>query len=121
MNRIKCKQKICFIGLGTMGGRIVQNIKQCYSNIAVYDSATSKRKEFIELVYNFQKSASLSAKKADIVLTILPTSSIVRKGIFDTDLEGNSIIDSVNKNCLFIELRFFSYKFFSFYMVIVTD
>ena len=104
MTQRKNEKKICFIGLGTMGGYIANNIRKYYSNISVYDSALSIRKEFLQLGYDFPKSAPMAAKHADIVLTILPTSEIVHKVIFENDSQGNSIINSVNKNCLFIDM-----------------
>ena len=100
----KNNKKICFIGLGMMGGYIVKNIRKHHSNISVYDSAESKRQQFTQLGYNFPATLSMAAKNADILFTILPTSEIVRKVIFEVNSAGHSVINSVNKNCLFIDM-----------------
>ncbi|MDG2475102.1 MAG: NAD(P)-dependent oxidoreductase [Paracoccaceae bacterium] len=104
MRKINLEKKICFIGLGTMGGYIAKNIKHYYPNISVFDRASSKRKKFVALGYKFPQNLFLAAKKADILFTILPTSKIVHDVIFDPDNEGNSVINSVSNNCLFIDM-----------------
>jgi 4-hydroxybutyrate dehydrogenase/sulfolactaldehyde 3-reductase len=100
----KSNLKICFIGLGVMGSRISKNIAQSDFNISVYDIDPSIRQDFRELGYHAPETGSDAAKNADIVFTILPTSKIVNEAIFGFDKDSKPIIESVNKNCLFIDM-----------------
>ena len=100
----KNKFKICFIGLGVMGSRISKNIARNEFNIAMYDINPSTREEFRKSGYNTPKDCLSAAKNSDMVVTMLPTSKIVNDVIFGLNLGGKSIIDIVNKNCLFIDM-----------------
>ena len=100
----KSKFKICFIGLGVMGTRISKNIAQNDFNITLYDINPLIRKELREQGYRVPETSVDAAKGADVIITILPTSKIVNDAIFDLDETGKSIIESVNKNCLFIDM-----------------
>ena len=98
------KLKICFIGLGVMGSRISMNIAKSDFNISMYDIDPAIRKKFRELGYHAPETGSDAAKNADIVITILPTSEIVNEAIFGFDKDSKPIVQSVNKNCLFIDM-----------------
>ena len=100
----KNKLKICFIGLGVMGSRISMNIAKSDFNISMYDIDPAIRKKFRELGYHAPETGSDAAKNADIVITILPTSKIVNEAIFGFSKDSNPILQSVNKNCLFIDM-----------------
>ena len=100
----KSKFKICFIGLGVMGTRISKNIAQNDFNITLYDINPLIRKDLREKGYHAPETSAEAAKDADMIITILPTSKIVNDAIFDLDEAGKSIIESVNKNCLFIDM-----------------
>ena len=98
------KLKICFIGLGVMGSRISKNISRGGFNISVYDIDPSIRQDFRKLGYHAPETGSDAAKNADIVITILPTSEIVNEAIFGFNEDSKPIIQSVNKNCLFVDM-----------------
>ena len=100
----KSNLKICFIGLGVMGSRISMNIAKSDFNISMYDIDPAIRKKFRELGYHAPETGSDAAKNADIVITILPTSKIVNEAIFGFSKDSNPILQSVNKNCLFIDM-----------------
>jgi len=100
----KSKLKICFIGLGVMGSRISKNIARNNFDIALYDISPSTRKEFREQGYYAPEESSDAARDADMVITILPTSKTVYDAIFGLNKSGKSLVESVNKNCLFIDM-----------------
>ena len=98
------KIKICFIGLGIMGGPISKNIVKTEVGMSFYDINPSTRKIFRELGHNSPETSSEAAKNANIVITILPTSKIVSDAIFGLDKANRSVVSSVDKNCLFVDM-----------------
>ena len=100
----KTQLKICFIGLGVMGSRISKNIARNNFNITHFDIDATTRKEFQDEGYLTHETSSDAAKDANIVFTILPTSKIVNEAIFGFNEIGKSVVESVQKNCLFVDM-----------------
>jgi 4-hydroxybutyrate dehydrogenase/sulfolactaldehyde 3-reductase len=100
----KNELKICFIGLGVMGSRISKNIARNNFNITHFDIDPTTRKEFQDEGYLTPETSSDAAKDANIVFTILPTSKIVNEAIFGFNEIGKSVVESVQKNCLFVDM-----------------
>ena len=100
----KTQLKICFIGLGVMGSRISKNIARNNFNITHFDIDATIRKEFRDEGYLTHETSSDAAKDANIVFTILPTSKIVNEAIFGFNEIGKSVVESVQKNCLFVDM-----------------
>jgi 4-hydroxybutyrate dehydrogenase/sulfolactaldehyde 3-reductase len=97
-------KKVCFIGLGVMGSRISKIIARKNFNIVLYDICPSTRNEFREQGDNTPEEISVAAKDADMVMMILPTSKIVNDAIFGLNEIGKSVVESVQKNCLFVDM-----------------
>ena len=97
-------KKICFIGLGVMGAPIVRNMLKTDLNLTVYDIDPYKREKFRQESFKCPESLEIAAKDANVVLTILPTSEAVKNALFDRQENSESVVNSVAKNCIFIDM-----------------
>lgn len=91
--------KIGFIGLGVMGKNMANNILKNGHELKVYDVADEIVKEFEEKGALVGENPAEVAKEADIVMTSLPNSQIVKnvilgkKGVLEGAKPGTVIID----------------------------
>ncbi|UZW14568.1 NAD(P)-dependent oxidoreductase [Clostridium pasteurianum] len=91
--------RIGFIGLGVMGKNMANNILKKGYELKVYDLSENVVKEFKEKGALVGESPAEVAKGADIVMTSLPNSEIVKsvilgeKGILESASAGTVIID----------------------------
>lgn len=97
-------KKICFIGLGVMGAPIVRNMLKTELNLTVYDIDPHKREKFRQESFKCPESLEIAAKDANVVFTILPTSEAVKNALFDRQENSKSVVNSVAKNCIFIDM-----------------
>ena len=97
-------KKVCFIGLGVMGGPIIKNIVKDDLDLMVYDIDPKKRETWRSEGFSCPNSQEVAAKGANIVFTILPTSEAVESAIFNENTNSKSVINSVAKGCIFIDM-----------------
>ena len=72
------KEKIGFIGVGTMGNPMGLNLMKAGYALTVYDLNPKSLREFQEKGAGIGKSAREVAGKSDVVITMVPDSKIVR-------------------------------------------
>ena len=70
---------IAFIGLGVMGAPMARNIARTGFRVSVFDEAANAMHAFSDSGCRLGASAENAATGADIVITMLPTSSVVRE------------------------------------------
>src|SRR5690242_19380333 len=74
---------VAFIGLGVMGTPMARNIARAGFRVSVFDQASSAMHAFADSGCRLGTSAENAAAGADIVITMLPTSSVVRDVLLD--------------------------------------
>lgn len=91
---------VAFIGLGTMGLDMARNVIEKGHTVVGYDLSAEAMKAHVSNGGSTAKSPSEAAKGAEIVITMLPNGSVVRKAIFD----ANGIIETMSSNSLLIDM-----------------
>ncbi|MFT8316121.1 MAG: NAD(P)-dependent oxidoreductase [Clostridium sp.] len=92
--------KIGFIGLGVMGKNMANNILKNGHELKVYDVADEIVKEFQEKGALAGENPAEVAKEADIVMTSLPNSQIVKNVI----LGENGVLEGAKPGTVIIDL-----------------
>lgn len=91
---------IAFIGLGNMGGKMVQNLLKTCVTVYGFDLSETAMAHFVEAGGIASDSPLNAAKNADIVITMLPAAKHVKEiylsenGVFTVLKQGSICIDS---------------------------
>lgn len=91
---------IAFIGLGNMGGKMVQNLLKTGATVYGFDLSQTAIAHFVEAGGIASDSPQNAAKNADIVITMLPAAKHVKEiylaedGVFTVLKQGSICIDS---------------------------
>lgn len=91
---------IAFIGLGNMGGKMVQNLLKTGVTVYGFDLSETAMAHFVEAGGIASDSPQNAAKNADIVITMLPAAKHVKEiylsenGVFTVLKQGSICIDS---------------------------
>lgn len=80
--------RIAFIGLGTMGGPMARNLAQAGFRMSVFDETPTAVQALSGTSCRLGTSAEDVATDASIVITMLPTSSIVRTVLLERGVAG---------------------------------
>lgn len=76
---------VAFIGLGVMGGAMARHIAAHGFPLAVYDTVPAALTAFEHVPCRRASSPADAARDADILMTMLPTTAIVRDVLFGTE------------------------------------
>ena len=93
------KEKIGFIGLGTMGLPMAKNVIRKGYHVTAYDVAQKNVAEIADFGATPAKSSKEVAEQSDIIITMLPSSPHVREVIMGEDgvikgvKKGSTVID----------------------------
>ena len=93
------KQQLGFIGLGSMGKPMVQNLVRAGYAVAVHDANAQAAAQMSDEHIRVMTTPALVAEHASIIITMLPTSAIVEQvltgpdGIFAAMQPGTIIIE----------------------------
>ncbi|MBZ8131852.1 NAD(P)-binding domain-containing protein [Afifella sp. IM 167] len=82
MSAAGSKPCVAFIGLGVMGDPMARNVAAAGFPLTVCDGNPAVREAFARDGFDVAETAAAAARGADIVITILPTSGIVRDVVF---------------------------------------
>jgi 3-hydroxyisobutyrate dehydrogenase len=95
------KEKVIgIIGVGLMGGGMARNLLRKGYKVIVYDVDREKANSFLQLGAKVASSCKELVKNSDIIITSLPTPSIVREvylgkdGVIENAKEGQVLIDT---------------------------
>jgi 3-hydroxyisobutyrate dehydrogenase-like beta-hydroxyacid dehydrogenase len=91
--------KIAFLGLGNMGGGMAANLLKGGFDLTVYDIDRDKSTRLVEAGARWANSVSEAVRDANVVITSLPTPSIIKEVATST----NGIIDSAQRGATWIE------------------
>ena len=94
------KQKIGFIGVGTMGKPMVANLLKSGYPVVVYDINPKPMEELREKGAEIAKSSKEIAELSEVVVTMLPKSEHVE----DVVLGPNGVLEGVRKGALVIDM-----------------
>lgn len=94
------REKIGFIGLGAMGAPMAQNLLSKGYKLTVYDIVSERMKASVKQGAEAAASSKEVAKRADIIITMLPSSPHVREAILGTD----SVIEGVSRGSIVIDM-----------------
>jgi 3-hydroxyisobutyrate dehydrogenase len=81
--------KIAFIGLGTMGLPMVRNLAKAGSALSVFDASEDAVSAAAEQSGATPLAQAVDAADADVLILMLPNSSIVRQVLGDPDVAGS--------------------------------
>ncbi len=97
------KEKIGFIGIGTMGWHMASNLVKAGFDVTVADANAAQCERFVK-ERGGRKAASLAelGKRADIVITMLPTGTIVREVLLNE--EDGALSKSLGKGSLVVDM-----------------
>jgi|TARA_B110000240_G_scaffold71651_1_gene81521 4-hydroxybutyrate dehydrogenase/sulfolactaldehyde 3-reductase len=101
---LKLNKKITFIGLGVMGSPISLNLVKKKFNVVGYDIDPHVRKKHRNLGINCEENLVDAVRDSSVVITMLPTSDIVKETYFGEEGGKGSLINHVENNCLFIDM-----------------
>ncbi len=76
------RPRVAFLGLGVMGGAMARHIAAKGFALAVYDVAPSAMARLADVDCRRASSPADAARDADILITMLPTTPIVREALF---------------------------------------
>jgi 3-hydroxyisobutyrate dehydrogenase len=77
--------EVGFIGLGTMGGRMVAHVARRASRTVVYDADAVRTAAVAAQVGATPATSAADLAGLDVVVTMLPTSAVVRNALLDWD------------------------------------
>lgn len=92
-------KKIGFVGLGTMGKLMAQNLAKAGFNMIVYDINTEAAKDLQTAGALVAESPSAVAMEADVVMTMLPDSPDVEE-VYTGE---NGLVSGAHENSIFID------------------
>jgi 4-hydroxybutyrate dehydrogenase/sulfolactaldehyde 3-reductase len=75
---------VAFIGLGVMGASMARHIAARGFPLAVYDVAPAAVAKFADVACRRAASPADAARDADLLITMLPTTPVVREALFGT-------------------------------------
>jgi 2-hydroxy-3-oxopropionate reductase len=93
-------EKIGFIGLGTMGKPMAQNLLKAGYKLIVHDCIRGPVNELAAAGADMAASAKEVAGKCDVVITMLPDSPDVESVVLGT----NGVLEGIRKDMLFIDM-----------------
>ena len=88
-----------FVGLGTMGLAMANNLIKAGHNVVGFDPAATAMDAHVLNGGQSVKSPAAAAEDADFVITMLPNGGIVRHAIFDF----GGVIEGVSENAILID------------------
>jgi 2-hydroxy-3-oxopropionate reductase len=93
-------EKIGFIGLGTMGKPMAQNLLKAGYTLVVHDSNPGPVGELASAGADTAASAKEVAEKSDVIITMLPDSPDVEAVVFG----GKGVLEGIRRDTLFIDM-----------------
>lgn len=90
--------KIGFIGLGIMGSRMAMNLQNAGYDLIVYNRTKEKADKLIEKGAEWGETVAKTAKKADILFTMLSTPEVV----VEVALGENGFLENMKDNALWV-------------------
>jgi 3-hydroxyisobutyrate dehydrogenase len=94
------KEKIGFIGIGTMGKPMSLNLLKAGYQLMAYDINPKPLEEIKEKGATIGKSSREVAGQCDVIITMLPNSGDVEKAI----LGGNGVMEGASSNSIVIDM-----------------
>ena len=94
------KEKIGFIGLGAMGSPMSQNLLKKGYKLTVYDIVSERVEAVVKQGAEAVTSSKEVAERADVIITMLPSSPHVREVI----LGAEGVIEGVTKGAIVIDM-----------------
>jgi 3-hydroxyisobutyrate dehydrogenase-like beta-hydroxyacid dehydrogenase len=92
--------KIAFIGLGNMGGPMAANLVKAGFNLIVNDVDRSKAEKLVQAGAQWADSIQAAVRDADVVMTSLPSPTIIKKVASAED----GLVASMREGAIWIEL-----------------
>ncbi len=92
--------KVAFVGLGTMGLEMARNVVEKGHTVVGYDLSEQALKAHVSNGGSAAATPAEAAMGAEIVITMLPNGTVVRKALFD----ANGIIQSMSSDSLLIDM-----------------
>ncbi|WP_281686474.1 NAD(P)-dependent oxidoreductase [Pseudomonas citronellolis] len=92
--------KIAFIGLGNMGGPMAANLVKAGFNLNVHDVDRSKAEKLEQAGAQWAESIQAAVRDADVVMTSLPSPSIIKQVAGAPD----GLVASMREGAIWIEL-----------------
>lgn len=92
--------KIAFIGLGSMGGPMAANLAKVGFNLNVHDIDRSKAEQLELAGAQWAESIHAAVRDADVVMTSLPSPSIIKKVASADD----GLVANMREGAIWIEL-----------------
>ena len=93
-------ENIAFIGLGAMGGPMAQNIIRKGTKVSVYDIDKTKMDPVIEVGGTPGRNIKETIEKADIIITMLPSTENVKSVMTDND----GVLSFVKPNAIILDM-----------------
>ena len=93
-------ENIAFIGLGAMGGPMAQNIIRKGTKVSVYDIDKTKMDPVIEVGGTPGRNIKETIEKADIIITMLPSTENVKSVMTDND----GVLSFVKPNAIILDI-----------------
>ena len=93
-------ENIAFIGLGAMGGSMAQNIIRKGTKVSVYDIDKTKMDPVIEVGGTPGRNIKETIEKADIIITMLPSTENVKSVMTDND----GVLSFVKPNAIILDM-----------------
>lgn len=79
------KPRVAFLGLGVMGASMARHIAAGGFPLAVYDVSAGALAKFADVDCRRATSPADAARDADVLVTMLPTTAVVREALFGAD------------------------------------
>jgi 3-hydroxyisobutyrate dehydrogenase len=89
-----------FVGLGTMGGRMVTNLQQAGYHVVVHDLQRQSASHHLQAGAEWAASPRELAEKCDVILTSLPEPADVER----VSLGSDGLIEGVKKGAAYFDL-----------------
>src|SRR6266568_5199387 len=89
-----------FVGLGTMGGRMVTNLQQAGYKVVVHDLQRQSASHHLRAGAEWAASPRELAEKSDVILTSLPEPADVERVALGSD----GLIEGVKKGAAYFDL-----------------
>lgn len=93
-------KRIGFVGLGTMGLPMAENLASAGFQVAGHDLAARPGQQLAAAGGSIASSAAAAAEGADIVITMLPNASHVREALFGP----HGIAETLSRDAVFINM-----------------
>src|SRR6266853_835211 len=89
-----------FIGLGTMGGRMVTNLQKAGHKVVVHDLHRQSASHHLQAGAEWATSPKEVAQKSDVIFTSLPEPADVER----VSLGADGLIEGVKKGAAYLDL-----------------